>query len=198
MSKEIKKTALRLPKNLHAKIIQAAEESGHSMKSEIIARLSDSFGQEDDVSESIDALDAVNMTQERLVSALYRRLFHLVRIAELTPSDIDESKLSHYLDEFNEWLGQPSPPDMEELFSIVGRESTGTKAVLAAMTSLDLEALTKAQLIVFAEARRNKNLIMYAINQFEDYLAANEEQIWKNSKLRDPFWLYNPGLQEKE
>ncbi len=168
------------------------------MKSEIIARLSESFEQKSDESEFAHALDAVKMTQERLVSSLYRRLFHLVRIAELTSYDIDESGLSHYLDEFNEWVGQPSSPGMEELVSIVGPESAGAKAAHAAMASLDQDALTKAQLIVFAEARRNKNLIIYAINQFEDYLAANEEKIWKNSKLRDPFWLYNPSLQEKE
>lgn len=166
------------------------------MNSEIIARLSDSFEQKGNAAEFADALDAVKMTQERLVSSLYRRLFHLVRIAELTSFDIDESELNHYLDEFNEWVGQPVPPDMEALFSIVGPESAGTKAALAAMASLDQDALTKAQLIVFAEARKNKNLIIYAINQFEDYLAANEERIWKNAKLRDPFWLYNPAAQK--
>ncbi|RDH81940.1 MAG: hypothetical protein DIZ78_15965 [endosymbiont of Escarpia spicata] len=198
MSKEIKKTALRLPKALHTELLKAAEGSGRSMKSEIIARLSESFEQKSDESEFADALDAVKMTHERLVSSLYRRLFHLVRIAELTSYDIDESGLSHYLDEFKEWVGQSSSPGMEELFSIAGPESAGAKAAHAAMASLDQDALTKAQLIVFAEVRRNKNLIIYAIDQFEDYLAANEEQIWKNSKLRDPFWLYNPDLQKKE
>ncbi len=166
------------------------------MNSEIITRLSDSFGQKGDAAEFADALDAVKMTQERLVSSLYRRLFHLVHIAELTSSDIDESELSHYLGEFKEWAGQPSSPGMEELFSLVDPESAGTKAALVAMASLDQDALTKAQLIVFAEARKNKSLIIYAINQFEDYLTAHEERIWKNSKLRDPFWLYNPAAQK--
>ncbi|MBA1443981.1 MAG: Arc family DNA-binding protein, partial [Gammaproteobacteria bacterium] len=74
MSKKIPKTAIRLPKNLHAKILNAAEGSGCSMNSEIITRLSDSFGQKGDAAEFADALDAVKMTQERLVSSLYRRL----------------------------------------------------------------------------------------------------------------------------
>ena len=40
---EIQKTALRLPKDLHQQVIEAAQNSGHSMNAEIIARLRLSF-----------------------------------------------------------------------------------------------------------------------------------------------------------
>lgn len=41
------KTALRLPRDLHARIQQAAEASGRSMNAEIVARLQQSFDQAD-------------------------------------------------------------------------------------------------------------------------------------------------------
>lgn len=37
------KTALRLPRDLHAKIHEAADEAGRSMNAEIVARLEQSF-----------------------------------------------------------------------------------------------------------------------------------------------------------
>lgn len=40
---EIQKTALRLPKDLHQLVIDAAQSAGHSMNAEIIARLRASF-----------------------------------------------------------------------------------------------------------------------------------------------------------
>lgn len=42
-SDNIQKTALRLPKELHARIREAAEENGRSFNSEIIERLKRSF-----------------------------------------------------------------------------------------------------------------------------------------------------------
>lgn len=40
---DIQKTALRLPKDLHQLVIETAQNSGHSMNAEIIARLRASF-----------------------------------------------------------------------------------------------------------------------------------------------------------
>lgn len=45
--KDFLKTALRLPRDLHARIQEAAEASGRSMNAEILARLATSFEQAD-------------------------------------------------------------------------------------------------------------------------------------------------------
>lgn len=41
---DIQKTALRLPKDLHQMVTEAAQSAGHSMNAEIIRRLRGSFG----------------------------------------------------------------------------------------------------------------------------------------------------------
>ena len=43
MDEEIQKTALRLPKDLHRKVHEAANDSGRSMNAEIVSRLQESF-----------------------------------------------------------------------------------------------------------------------------------------------------------
>ncbi len=43
MTTDIQKTALRLPRELHSRILEAAENSGRSMNAEITSRLQDSF-----------------------------------------------------------------------------------------------------------------------------------------------------------
>lgn len=40
---DIQKTALRLPKDLHQKVIDAAHANGHSMNAELIARIRSTF-----------------------------------------------------------------------------------------------------------------------------------------------------------
>lgn len=43
MTEDIQKTALRLPRDLHAKVVDAAAEAGRSMNAEIVYRLEKSF-----------------------------------------------------------------------------------------------------------------------------------------------------------
>ena len=40
---DIQKTALRLPKDLHQKVIDSAHANGHSMNAELIARIRSTF-----------------------------------------------------------------------------------------------------------------------------------------------------------
>ncbi|WP_372504543.1 Arc family DNA-binding protein [Thiothrix lacustris] len=54
---DIQKTALRLPRDIHQMVSEAARHAGHSMNAEIIARLRASFGdshpQNDDLKEIV-------------------------------------------------------------------------------------------------------------------------------------------------
>ncbi len=43
MTKDIQKTALRLPRELHAAVKEAAEHNNRTMNAEIVSRLSESF-----------------------------------------------------------------------------------------------------------------------------------------------------------
>jgi len=54
----IHKTALRLPKELHQQIVDAAKESGISMNAEIVTRLKKSFEIEQQIIKGIDDNDA--------------------------------------------------------------------------------------------------------------------------------------------
>lgn len=62
---DIQKTALRLPKDLHQMVIAAAEQAGHSMNAEIIARLRTSFMEAD--SETVTKEDVRKIVQEELI-----------------------------------------------------------------------------------------------------------------------------------
>ena len=65
---EIQKTALRLPKDLHTDILQAASESGRSMNAEIVRRLQASFNQIDtNSSESLDTMRKIAKEEARQV-----------------------------------------------------------------------------------------------------------------------------------
>ena len=48
---DFQKTALRVPKGLHAKIIEAAKKNSRTMNAEIVSRLEKSFGIEDEQEE---------------------------------------------------------------------------------------------------------------------------------------------------
>jgi len=54
----IHKTALRLPKELHQQIVDAAKEAGISMNAEIVTRLKKSFDIEQQIIKGIDDNDA--------------------------------------------------------------------------------------------------------------------------------------------
>jgi len=54
----IHKTALRLPKELHQQIVDAAKEAGISMNAEIVTRLKKSFEIEQQIIKGIDDNDA--------------------------------------------------------------------------------------------------------------------------------------------
>ncbi len=53
---DIQKTALRLPKDLHQMVSDAARDAGHSMNAEIIFRLRSSFVSEEPKSSDIKEL----------------------------------------------------------------------------------------------------------------------------------------------
>lgn len=59
MTKDIQKTALRLPRELHTAILDAASESGRTMNGEIVYRLQQSF--EDPQEEHVDGFHTIDM-----------------------------------------------------------------------------------------------------------------------------------------
>lgn len=64
---DMQKTALRLPRDLHQMVSEAARNAGHSMNAEIIARLRASFSdnqtQGDDMKEMVRALIREELTK---------------------------------------------------------------------------------------------------------------------------------------
>ena len=62
---DIQKTALRLPRDIHQMVSEAARKAGHSMNAEIIARLRASFG--DSPPQGVDIKEMVReLIQEEL------------------------------------------------------------------------------------------------------------------------------------
>jgi hypothetical protein len=71
---DIQKTALRLPKDLHKMVSDAARQVGHSMNAEIISRLRGSFGNDAQAdSQSLTVEDmrrvALEVVREELTKA---------------------------------------------------------------------------------------------------------------------------------
>jgi predicted DNA-binding protein len=62
------KTALRLPRELHARVQEAATAAGRSMNAEIVARLEASFDVSEDLVAKFDQL--MDIRQERLLEEL--------------------------------------------------------------------------------------------------------------------------------
>lgn len=69
---EIQKTALRVPRGLHEKLHQAAQASGRSFNAEIVMRLQDSFGKEQQPSG-----DALLKKAENLYEKLEKIMAHI-------------------------------------------------------------------------------------------------------------------------
>lgn len=76
------KTALRLPRDLHAKIQQIANDSGRSMNAEIVERLTRSFEAEDSSPERIQSLEQSNQQLSRALETMARYLADMERGAE--------------------------------------------------------------------------------------------------------------------
>jgi hypothetical protein len=102
------KTALRLPRELHQKLTDAASDSGHSLNTEMVYRLDSSFGQADDSDRQIEInailkglrdtiAEVARNDNERddAVRAMGRDLHMLCR--EALPLIDDESQLSNVL-----------------------------------------------------------------------------------------------------
>jgi hypothetical protein len=62
-NKEIQKTALRLPRELHSKILLTAAESGRSMNAEIVYRLQTSYEGSGPTHELIKRLMALDLNE---------------------------------------------------------------------------------------------------------------------------------------
>jgi len=70
MTGDVLKTALRLPRPLHEKIIQAAAANGRSMNTEIVERLQESFNMDAESGEEENRARASIAAQEML--AIFR------------------------------------------------------------------------------------------------------------------------------
>lgn len=59
MTKDIQKTALRLPRDIHTAILDAASKSGRTMNAEIVYRLQQSLNEEQE--EHVDGFHTIEM-----------------------------------------------------------------------------------------------------------------------------------------
>lgn len=68
LTMDMQKTALRLPRDLHQMVSEAARSAGHSMNAEIIARLRASFGDSNPQNEDLKEM-VRNLIREELTKA---------------------------------------------------------------------------------------------------------------------------------
>lgn len=114
MEEDIQKTALRLPKDLHRKVHEAATESGRSMNAEIVARLQESFQQQLPKGVLLSAAEAVKVAEKarKRVSAQIR-----TRVIENLNEDISKGKVSSTTEFTDLELGLMNP---DEIYDLLG------------------------------------------------------------------------------
>ncbi|QJT28372.1 Arc family DNA-binding protein [Aeromonas media] len=88
MSKDIQKTALRLPRDLHTAIHEAADASGRTMNAEIVHRLQRTFDEDAELAESgVKLIEGVKVIEG---FNLGRSAFSLPPGTVLTAHEIDK------------------------------------------------------------------------------------------------------------
>lgn len=104
------KTALRLPRDLHAHIQEAAEEAGRSQNAEIVARLASSFEQ----NPNAEALQLQIQHLEQRIKDLKHGLLLEATLGALTAFSLKE--LSHKI-----------PSELREALSVASAEALADK-----------------------------------------------------------------------
>lgn len=109
MSKDIQKTALRLPRELHTAIHEAAAAAGRTMNAEIVHRLQRTFEEDAELVESgVKLLDGMHIDRAALM---------MPPGTILTPHEIDRKDSRYNSDSLSEQLRE-----MRELLESISQE----------------------------------------------------------------------------
>ena len=116
MSKDIQRTALRLPRDLHNAIHEAADASGRTMNAEIVYRLQRTF--DDDA--AFAERDGVKYIKDMRID---RAAYTLPAGTVLTPQEIDENDPRYNPDAITEQL-----KEVRELLETITKEMKNKKS----------------------------------------------------------------------
>lgn len=117
-SDELVRTQIRLPAELHRRLVQAAEESGRSFNGEMVARLDESDGLDEErrrMQLAVDTIANALSSSQRMLSLTG---FYLLNCAQRVPRDSDQTReLMEHIERFADSLyhGDMDPSSLHKI-----------------------------------------------------------------------------------
>jgi phosphoglycerate-specific signal transduction histidine kinase len=96
MEDDIQKTALRLPRDLHRKVHEAAASSGRSMNAEIVARLQESFSVTEQDAPSSRRLQTITAaTFDELMAKMQQRFQEQLDVLKQESAELEQLRAKY-------------------------------------------------------------------------------------------------------